>query len=541
MLLRKKLSTFVLCVVLVGSSMTGIGAATKDSIIGANRYETAAKIADRIGNYSTAILVNSDKSLADGLSASSLAGKENAPILLVKKDSIPKETLSRLDGVDKVYIIGGTSAISEKVESQLSGKTIKRIEGKDRVDTSKKVARMLEGYDEAFIVNGFKGEADAMSVASVAARDKAPILLTKGTSSDHAVKSGVDYYAIGGTAVVSNYVASKYSATRLGGSNRYNTNRIVVNKFYSNSSKLYYAKGDPLVDALTVSSLAKNNGVVLVSANSDNSILKNKDTVQVGGMNFSVDSRNKPPVITSSTDKLTFKSVKEMDLSKFNVRAYDSEDGDLTNVVMIIDPPTISGPGTYKLNLVVTDSEGLEGYKTLILVIEESSGSAGETTSNINSEAYQAELRKEFFKLLNQHRANNGVGDLREMSEMNKLAYLKSEHMAKLNYFSHQYDDTNTMFYKDKWDASNGYGKAMYMWDIYPEMIPQYRMIAENIYMLTGKNRTPKDLANQIFTGWKNSEGHNKNMLNGGLRYTGLGAYELNGRVYVTSNFITPW
>jgi putative cell wall-binding protein len=49
-----------------------------DKIQGKDRYETAALIADR-QEYKTVILVNSDKSLADGLSASGLSGIVNAP------------------------------------------------------------------------------------------------------------------------------------------------------------------------------------------------------------------------------------------------------------------------------------------------------------------------------------------------------------------------------------------------------------------------------------------------------------------------------
>ncbi len=116
---------------------------------------------DSIPNETMTRLQNVDKvyiiggkSLADGLSASSLAGKENAPILLVKKDSIPNETMTRLQNVDKVYIIGGNAAISKNVENQLSDKEIIRIEGKNRIETSEKVAALLGGYNEAFIVNG---------------------------------------------------------------------------------------------------------------------------------------------------------------------------------------------------------------------------------------------------------------------------------------------------------------------------------------------------------------------------------------------------
>ena len=259
---------------------------TKTEIIGDDRYETAALIADKMGYYDTAILVNGESSLADGLSASSLAGKEDAPILLVKQNKIPKETLTRALKAKKIYIIGGTAAISKDVEKQLAGKEIVRVDGKNRVETSEKVAKLVGNYDEAFIVNGKDGEADAMSIASVAARDKAPILLTNGKTSTHNKKSNVEYYVVGGDAVVSDSIVSEYDAERISGSDRYKTNREVIKEFYPNENKYYYAKGDLLVDALAVSPLSKDNGVVLVSPKSDNSILEDKDLVQVGGMDF---------------------------------------------------------------------------------------------------------------------------------------------------------------------------------------------------------------------------------------------------------------
>ncbi|QQQ87611.1 cell wall-binding repeat-containing protein [Peptacetobacter hiranonis] len=261
---------------------------TKTEIIGSDRYETAAKIADKMGYYDTAILVNGDKSLSDGLSASSLAGKEKAPILLVKQNTIPKETLTRALKAKKIYIIGGTAAISKDVEKQLAGKEIVRVDGKNRVETSEKVAKLVGNYDEAFIVNGNTGEADAISVSSVAAKNQAPILLTNGKTSTHSKKTGVEYYVVGGDAVVSDSIVSEFDAERISGSDRYETNRAVIKEFYPNKNKYYYTKGDLLVDALAVSPLSKDNGVVLVSPKSDNSILKDKDLVQVGGMDFEI-------------------------------------------------------------------------------------------------------------------------------------------------------------------------------------------------------------------------------------------------------------
>ena len=258
-------------------------------IVGKNRYETAAKIADQMGSYNTVILVNSDKSMADGLSAASLSGKKNAPILLVKKNSIPSETMARLEKAENVYIIGGNNVISKKVENQLKGKKITRISGKDRYDTSAKIANLLGDYDTAFIVNGAKGEADAMSVSSVAAKYGAPILLTNGKTSKHLKKANVRYFVIGGKAVVSRALEDRYDADRISGVDRYSTNRKIIDEFYYDSKKVYFAKGDTLVDALAVSALAKEDGVVLVSKKANHKKLEGKKAIQVGGMDFEID------------------------------------------------------------------------------------------------------------------------------------------------------------------------------------------------------------------------------------------------------------
>ena len=264
---------------------------THEEIIGSDRYETAARIADKLGSYDNVVLVNAESSMSDGLAASGLAGKENGAILLTKKDSIPQATMDRIKKVKKVYIIGGEAAISAKVANEITavGIKVERLGGKTRVETSEIVAKKLGNYSDAFVVNGFKGEADAMSASAIAAKKGAPILLTNGKTSTHAKKSGVEYYVIGGNSVVDKSIADKYNAEVLAGKDRYETNREVIAEFYSNSDKLYLANGDTLVDALTASPLAKNEGIVLVNKKSDNSILKDKHTVQVGGLNFEIE------------------------------------------------------------------------------------------------------------------------------------------------------------------------------------------------------------------------------------------------------------
>lgn len=87
---------------------------TVDIIGDKNIHDTAALIASK-EDYTKAIIVNANKSVADGLSASGLSGTVDDPILLTKKDTLPLETSSKLNGVKKVYIIGGPSIMNDKL------------------------------------------------------------------------------------------------------------------------------------------------------------------------------------------------------------------------------------------------------------------------------------------------------------------------------------------------------------------------------------------------------------------------------------------
>lgn len=381
---RKKASALALCAVLLGTSIAPVSAATHEVIRGEDRYETAAKIAGQMGNYDTAILVNSDKSLADGLSASSLAGKENAPILLTSKDNLPAATEKKLEKVKKVYLIGGDAVISKKVESKLAGKEVIRIEGKDRVDTSKKVAERLGGYDHAFVVNGFKGEADAMSVASVAARDKAPIILTDGKTMD-GINKDAYHYIVGGEDIISdeiyNYIMDNVNDEKydlLFGSDRYDTNRVVLETFYKDSTKLYFTTGDKLVDALTVSPLAKNNGVVLVGKGSNKNFMKDRAIlVEVGKVPKDVIDeifKNESTVDKSSlrveSESLNVQLGEKIDYKTIGASATDVDGTDISNKIQIIGlNPDV--PGDYFIKVVVKLSNGKELSKDSFICIYE--------------------------------------------------------------------------------------------------------------------------------------------------------------------------
>ena len=93
---------------------------------GSNRYKTAIEIAKAYKDVlnrdiDTVILVSAD-SFPDALSATSLACKKNAAILLTNKDRLNKYTaayLKEANNIKNVIIVGGQGAVSAEVEKQL--------------------------------------------------------------------------------------------------------------------------------------------------------------------------------------------------------------------------------------------------------------------------------------------------------------------------------------------------------------------------------------------------------------------------------------
>ncbi|MDU3352438.1 MAG: cell wall-binding repeat-containing protein, partial [Clostridium sp.] len=224
MKLKKLLSLGLVSMFVAGFPISANALDKIDKIQGADKYETAGIIADK-QNYTTAILINADSTMADGLSASGLAGAINAPILLTKKNNIPNATLKRLEKAKKVYIIGGENSIDKYTETVLKGKgiEIKRLQGSDRIKTSYNVAKEINSINKVnkvILTNAFKGEPDAMSAAPVAVRDKAAIVLTDGKSVPFNT-TGVESYVIGGTSSMNDKIVKDTNSTRLGGTDRY--------------------------------------------------------------------------------------------------------------------------------------------------------------------------------------------------------------------------------------------------------------------------------------------------------------------------------
>ena len=193
-----------------------------DSVIerlaGSDRYETSELVARKVisvsGNKNTAV-ISSGESFLDALAISPYASKEAYPILLVKRDSIPSNIKRLIDTSDlkNVYIVGGLNTISKDVENKLAN-TIERFSGKDRYETSIKIANSkFKDSKKAYLASG-KIFADALVTGPIAGKDVAPILLAPDNGISNDLKNYIDNHKINDLVVVGGYKYLPESAIR---------------------------------------------------------------------------------------------------------------------------------------------------------------------------------------------------------------------------------------------------------------------------------------------------------------------------------------
>lgn len=293
-MIKRRITALMLSLIMILSVTTSIDALESlERIKGKNNYELAAKIAEK-KSYSTVVLVNMDKTVADGLSAASLAGKRNGVILLTSKNTIPQETRKKLEGIKNIYLIGNENAISKSIEEQLvnDGKEVIRLGGSNRYETSYTVAKEVMGknetVNEVFIANGATGEADIVSAAPISYKKSAPILLTNGKKMNDDIKeianSALKRYIIGGTTAIPNSIINQIEPSeRIGGENRYATNKLIIDKFYTNPKEFYIVDKMDYRVASIACSICTNKPLVLVNQNIQPTVLKNADKIIVLG------------------------------------------------------------------------------------------------------------------------------------------------------------------------------------------------------------------------------------------------------------------
>ncbi|PKQ21178.1 MAG: hypothetical protein CVT66_01635 [Actinobacteria bacterium HGW-Actinobacteria-6] len=279
-----------------GTAASDMGAYEHPALVlgelyGDDRYETAASVASAAFESAETAVIASGENFPDALSAAGLAGVYDAPLLLVRRTSVPavvSSTLAAL-GVTDVIIVGGTPTVSAVVATALDATyDVERIQGVNRYETAAKVARRIaleEGSEFSKRVFIARGDLfpDALAAAPLSFATRTPILLTSSTSLSTYARSALQDldieggYVIGSTAAVSSgtksavdvvLVANGGSATeRWGGANRYETARAVaeggVAERFATWDYIGIATGQNFPDALAGGVCAGANGGVV--------------------------------------------------------------------------------------------------------------------------------------------------------------------------------------------------------------------------------------------------------------------------------------
>ena len=271
---------------------------------GEDRFETANLIAREGWSSADTVMLASADSYADALSGAPLAYAYDAPIMLVRGDTVSDGVMAEIErlGAKNIYILGGNAAVSPAVEDSLNaaGYEVKRIWGSTRYETSVAIADALveknngQSLGEVFIASG-QNYPDALAGSSVAALKGSPILyspangeLDKGTMSFVKGCGADTAYILGGSSAVGEEAferlldAGMLSVDRMGGADRYETALLIADNFDSvfTGNDISIATGRNFPDALAGSVLSAKKGIPVLLTGNDGISAALKDYIK---------------------------------------------------------------------------------------------------------------------------------------------------------------------------------------------------------------------------------------------------------------------
>jgi len=253
-------------------------------VVGATRYLTAVEASKHFASAAT-VVVASGETFPDALGGAALAGAADGPLLLTPAAAVPAEVLAEIDrlGATKVYVLGGTGAVSASAYAQLDAAvdTVVRLGGATRYQTAQLVA------DEAISLLGasYAGDAfmatganfpDALAASPIMCAEGIPLVLVNAAGGYTLPASATDIVILGGPGVVPATVQTSLGTkfeTRLAGANRYSTAVEVANYgviLGMSWNNVGVATGENFPDALCAGPLVGSMNAVLLLTTTQN-------------------------------------------------------------------------------------------------------------------------------------------------------------------------------------------------------------------------------------------------------------------------------
>lgn len=179
------------------SSLRLAGYTNIKRLSGDSRFDTNLELLKEADAYSKEVnktvnrtlILCSGQNFADALSA----GATGRPIMIVDK-GLTASQLAYINerGFNRFYVLGGTTAVTAKVQNALQGKgVVIRFSGSDRFETSIKIVKKFfsaANVKQAIVVSG-SNFPDGLSAAPIAQKLGSPILMV----SDHHIASAYNY------------------------------------------------------------------------------------------------------------------------------------------------------------------------------------------------------------------------------------------------------------------------------------------------------------------------------------------------------------
>lgn len=174
---------------------------TIERIDGSDRFDTAARIAERVGGEDVYVVEGADpdptRGWPDALAVGPVAAHQQRPILLVTTDTLPDRTRAALESKASATIVGGTAAVSADVAAAVDEEVgeVDRVAGADRYRTAAAVTEVARaaGMDPTttWFATG-RRFADALAAAPAVAKAGAVFMLVDGE--DYANSPATDDY-----------------------------------------------------------------------------------------------------------------------------------------------------------------------------------------------------------------------------------------------------------------------------------------------------------------------------------------------------------
>lgn len=167
---------------------SAVPAASVTRVAGADRYATAALLADLVPRQSQAAYVATGANFPDALSAGPAAAHRSAPLLLTSGTSLSpaaKDRLARLRPAETV-IAGGTDVVSTTVAAQIASATggrVVRAAGADRYQTAAALSDTFSGLAPVVVLATGTNFPDALGAGAFAGTKGGPLLLDAKTTS----------------------------------------------------------------------------------------------------------------------------------------------------------------------------------------------------------------------------------------------------------------------------------------------------------------------------------------------------------------------